>query len=260
MKGKTFLFIMMGLGTVLIAFFAIKTFVIAQDGRPNNPQANGQKLRKTPEQEKDDQDTPKVLYESDPSPAPAQRVKKNGKYGNARIVAPPDKINGLGGVTSYDETPIVDIPAQQSSIILIGTVTDSKAYLSNNKNGVYSEFTLLTESVLKNNTSRTINQGDTIIGTRGGGVVEYPSGKRVRYGSAGKGSLALNSKYIVFLRHTDEDDFKIITGYMLKDGAVYPLDGSRLYLISSGGTPYDKHTGQNIQTFLDEVLAAIRNN
>ena len=260
MKRKTFLFITMGLGTFLIAFFVIKTFVNAQDERSIKPKGSDQKLRKTPEQEKDDQDTPKILFESDQSAAPTQRVRKNRKYDDARVVAPPDRTNGMGSVTSYDETPIVDIPAQQSNIILIGTVTDSKAYLSNNKTGVYSEFTLLTESVLKNNTSRILSPGDTIIGTRGGGIVQYSSGKSVRYGIAGKGSLALNNKYIVFLKQTDEDDFKIITGYIFKDGAVYPLDGARLYLISSGGTPYDKHTGQNVQTFLDEVLAAIRNN
>jgi hypothetical protein len=118
------------------------------------------------------------------------------------------------------------LPADQSDAVVIGTITGAQAYLSNNRSNVYSEFTVQIEEVLKGNSASTLGVGSTITTARAGGRVRLPNGFIHRQGFLGKGMPLRGRRYLLFLRHNDQgQDFSIITGYELRGGRVFPLDG-----------------------------------
>lgn len=60
------------------------------------------------------------------------------------------------------------IPVDQSSLVLVGEVTDARAYLSNDQTGVYSEFTIRIEDILKSDRADSVAAGNTIAIERWG--------------------------------------------------------------------------------------------
>ncbi|HWS90788.1 MAG TPA: hypothetical protein VN282_27710 [Pyrinomonadaceae bacterium] len=118
------------------------------------------------------------------------------------------------------------LPARESDAVVVGKVTDARAYLSNDKTSVYSEFTLLLDDVLKQSPSAPLAPGTVISAERRGGVVRLPSGKSLVRGEFGRTMPRAGHRYVLFLRWHDEGQvFSILTGYELRGGKVVPLDG-----------------------------------
>lgn len=185
------------------------------------------------------------------------QILKNSRYDNSSFVLSDPPLNA-GEVIRYDEgSSIPDIPIEKSNIIVEGQVNDSKAFLSNDKSGIYSEFTVVISKVLKNNYDNLIKPNETIIAERFGGRVRYPSGKTIRYKIAGQGSPSVNSKYLFFLAETQGNNYKILTAYELKDNKVFALDGVRTFTRRSRNSVFDSHNGQEYQNFINEVNQAI---
>lgn len=69
------------------------------------------------------------------------------------------------------------LPVNESDIILIATVSSSEAHISENKKGVFSEFKLVVESVLK--TNQDFTQGSVLTVDRVGGYVKYQNGQHI---------------------------------------------------------------------------------
>jgi hypothetical protein len=114
------------------------------------------------------------------------------------------------------------IPTNQSDAVIVGEVNDAHAYLSNDKTGVYSEFTIQVEQVLK--APRGVNP-TSIVAERIGGAVRFPSGRVIRYEVYDQGMPRIGGRYLLFLRYnTDGDNFSVFTGYELRNGRVVPLD------------------------------------
>ncbi|MDQ3799373.1 MAG: hypothetical protein M3384_07985 [Acidobacteriota bacterium] len=129
------------------------------------------------------------------------------------------------------ELPLSHSPARQafpvleSDAIVIGTVTDSRAFLSSDKSYVYSEFTVQIEQTLKNTASPELKPNATITTERAGGAVRFASGRVRRLGNAGEGLPAKKARYLLFLKWSESGkDFLIVTGYKLQGGKVTPLD------------------------------------
>lgn len=257
MQNRKILIIVVSLifATVLSAFIILKP----QAQNRNQQQQIDKKLRKTKDQELDDEATPKVQYKDlkDKHTENNARAKKNKRLNNFRWVQPPEIADRLGEVIMHIEIEIPDVPVKESNIILQGTVIDSQAFLSEDNSGVYSEFSINIEGVFKNNTNLNIN--DLIVGQRGGGVIIYPSGKAVRYKIAGDGSPSRNSKYIFFLKKLDEDIYSILTAYEIQGDKVMPLDGGRLSFSGFGGSVFDKHANESLQSFIEQLQEKIRN-
>ncbi|HEV7644412.1 MAG TPA: hypothetical protein VGO50_10755 [Pyrinomonadaceae bacterium] len=115
-------------------------------------------------------------------------------------------------------------PVSQSGAILIGTVTDSQAFLSTDKSYVYSEFTVQVEDVLKNFSSAALAPNVTTTVERAGGIVRFASGKTLQLGNSGEGLPVKQSRYLLFLKWSESGkDFLTLTGYKL-DGKITPLD------------------------------------
>lgn len=132
---------------------------------------------------------------------------------------------------SSDSTVVVDsfdshlqaFPTEQAAAIVIGTVTDAKAYLSNDKTGVYSAFTVSIDEILKN--PGNLSVGSLVEAEREGGRVKFRSGRVHLYMVSEQDMPRVGSRYALFLTETNtESVFEILTGYEIREASVYALD------------------------------------
>ncbi|MFN0138991.1 MAG: hypothetical protein ACKVQW_02745 [Pyrinomonadaceae bacterium] len=171
---------------------------------------------------------PVVAYNA-PEPVNAleleERKKKGKRYDERGFVLvnphPED-----GGVELTDEVPYPpSIPEAESDLIIVGEILDAKAYLSNDKSGIYAEYAVRVKEILKEDESRKISSGTEIYIDRAGGIVLYPNGQKVNYRVSGKQLPRVGSEYVLFLTCTKENpNYEILTGYELSGGLVQPLD------------------------------------
>lgn len=159
---------------------------------------------------------------------PQERAKRKSK--DKRL--PQGVLEDSPGAT---ETSIVDgngsgslpaLPVGLSDFIIIGDVLNAQAYLSSDKTGIFSEFTISVQEVLKTRGSDPVLPGANISVEREGARIRYPSGnvRWVRF--AHEGMPAIGGRYVLFLRRTGQESVPtILTGYELRAGRVFPLDG-----------------------------------
>jgi len=159
-------------------------------------------------------------------------VKEPGKRKSKDNRFPKGRLDESHGVT---ETTIVDgnaserlpaLPVTVSDIVIIGNVLNGRAYLSSSKTGLFSEFTINIEEVLKTTESNPVLVGSNISVEREGGGIRYPSGhiRWIRF--AGEGMPSISGRYLFFLRRTSQENtYIILTGYELRERKVFPLDG-----------------------------------
>jgi hypothetical protein len=69
------------------------------------------------------------------------------------------------------------MPFDQSAAVVVGTIKDGQAYLSNDKRDIYSEFSLPIQEVIKTGDDPFLRAGDSIAIERPGGAIRLPSGK-----------------------------------------------------------------------------------
>lgn len=160
-----------------------------------------------------------VEYSKAPEDVSAARVLANKRYDNQGWVfeAVHPVTGGVGRVTEEPPPPL--FPIDDSTLIVVGEVIKANAFLSNDKRGVYTEFTIRVDDVLKNSDSGKTGL-KKVMADRAGGVVVYPGPQRVLYQDSDIGLPRLGSKYLFFLKKDDESpNYGIITSY--------DLDGSR---------------------------------
>lgn len=206
---------------------------------------------------------PIVDYEAPEPSNPDERAKRrsnNKKFNAANGV----KLNPLEVEvsTKHNEWELwltSALPATQSSAIVIGEVIDAKAYLSEDKTNVYSEFKVRVNGILKNDDSEPITIGDSIITERLGGRVRTSSGHVATYQIAGQGTPQIGQRYVFFLGFNPYEagtksltgprgnmSRHILTAYELRAGKVFPLD-------NAGGKNFQDYKEQNESSFLDEI-------
>ena len=151
------------------------------------------------------------------------------------------------------------LPAGHSDVVLVGEVVDAKAFLSEDKTNVYSEFTLVVGEVLKNSTTIELAPGASVITTRPGGAVRFPSGKVIQRGSGGKPFPLAQRKYVFFLKYDAAgQDFPLMTAYELREGRVIPLDGLDIDgRLLEPYAAYQEYKGTDEATFINKVREAI---
>jgi hypothetical protein len=114
-------------------------------------------------------------------------------------------------------------PVALSDVIILGHVLNAHAYVSSNKTGIFSEFTLSVETVLKATGSDSVLPGANISVEREGGRIRYPSGRIRWIRFAHEGMPSIGGRYLFFLRRTGQEGvYVILTGYELRAGTVFP--------------------------------------
>lgn len=116
------------------------------------------------------------------------------------------------------------LPVVESEIVVVGTIGNAQAHLSESKKNVFSEFTLIVEDVLKSKIEG-VTQGSILTIDRVGGHVKYPNGQRVLYRITGLNMPKIGGRYLLFLtsKHNNAD-LSILTGYELTPTGSIPLD------------------------------------
>ncbi len=214
-------------------------------------QSTQQSIRLTPQKVNPDE-WPIVDYNSAEPANATERAKRQakGKKYNRRFpsVDPAVTVTEEGYHWPVDFPPL---PIKQSSVIIMGRVTAAQAYLSSDRTGVYSEFTIQVNEILKNENQVPLTCGSTITVERTGGRVRFPSGKVGFVRVIGQGMPQVGQQYLLFLALNEQGDFNILTGYELNAGQVLPLDS---------GTPhFEVYEGWDESAFLNKVRNAVAN-
>lgn len=157
--------------------------------------------------------------------------------------------------TSHWSRGIPALPVAESDVVLVGGVLHAQAHLSSDKTGIYSEFTVQVDEVLRDSGKASLLPGVVVSVERFGGAVRFPSGAIQRYEAVGQGMPRVGERYVFFLRRHNEMDFSIVTGYQLEGDVVSPLDGS-LVEKGKGTYPFDTYQGFDSFRFLDIVRTA----
>jgi hypothetical protein len=226
--------------------------------RPGNGQVETQAQRPPSAKELDDASTPIVdmtLTNTSQIAETKERKEKNKRFNNQSLVTE-QPASGGGDVNVTSEAIIPDMPFALSDLVIVGEVADSRAFLSEDRTGVYSEFTISTIEVIKPTLSASVRPGDSITTERFGGRVRYPSGPIVRYKVSGQGSPMKGAKYVFFLKQKEDKSYLVLTAYELRENKVFALDGSRTNVNARGNSPFDKHNGKDTQDFRNELEQA----
>jgi hypothetical protein len=178
-----------------------------------------------------------------------KRQSRNKKYDKSLMVGEKDEIT----VSTRDwASHLSAIPVVESNVIVVGEVTDAKAFLSNDKTGVYSEFSFRISDVLKNAQQTPLASGNTITLERPGGRVKFPSGHISTYFIVGQGMPRVGRQYVLFLTKDEQNaDFLILTGYELRAGCVVLLDNP------GEGHPIYANKGKDVTSLLNDIKFAI---
>lgn len=259
MKHKTTLIlILLALSTVaLTARAGFKNEAPDSGGISTQEQTDSEKVKKRLDFEAQ---FPIVNYDaldpelSDPEKH-AKRKAKNNRYDKYSfgLSDPTPRVNETSIETEWS-LHVEALPAAQSEVVLVGEVIKASAHLSNNKKGIYSEFAVRVEEILKAPSATRITPRNVIAVERLGGAVVYPAGNKRIISVAGQSMPRGNRRYLLFLNATEnatesDQDFNLLTGYELREGKAVPLDDS---------TRMNSYKGTDQDTFLNHVREAIK--
>lgn len=153
----------------------------------------------------------------------SKRRARGEKRNKSNWNVDPDALSDSTVVVDSVDLHLPAFPTEQAAAVVVGTVTAAKAYLSNDKTGVYSAFTVLIDEVLKN--SGKLSVRSLVEAEREGGRVKFPSGRVHLYMISEQDMPRVGSRYVLFLTETTtESVFEILTGYEIRETSVYALD------------------------------------
>jgi hypothetical protein len=159
---------------------------------------------------------------------PTERLKRNArgkKYDKSDWRVHPNVSSDSTVRVDYVDPSLPALPFEKSSAVIVGQVTNAHAYLSNDRTGVYSVFTVQVNEVLKNSSSAPFTTASSIEAERDGGRVRFPNGRLHLYMINQQDMPQVGQRYVLFLTGGNEGPvFQIVTGYELRDGKVRSLD------------------------------------
>lgn len=165
----------------------------------------------------------------------ARRLRYNKRAPEPLAQLPPNWEGFETGTDWYIGIPA--LPVGRSDAITVGEVVSSEAHLSTDKTGVYSEFSIRVDEVLKTHPNNPLNVGEITVGEREGGVVRFQDGRLFQYRVYNQGMPRVERKYLFFLSLNKEgEDFSIITAYEIGGGRVVPLDDSKSFRSVQGAS------------------------
>ena len=198
----------------------VTTIVIISTPQAQKSPAKSQPVK--PQRKKDINHFPIANFSAE-VPADAMRRSRSEKRNKSDWRIHPAAAGDSTVLVDKIDLSLPAFPVKKATAVVLGRVTDARSYLSNDKTGVYSSFTIHVEEVLKNPSKLTI--GSLIEGEREGGRVEFPSGRIRLYMIAEQDMPRVGGRYVFFLNDGDNETvFEIMTGYEIGDSSVLPLD------------------------------------
>ena len=149
-----------------------------------------------------------------------KRIKKGRKYDKADMPVNPSPEVRTTTSVSHWFYGMPSLPTLQSEVIVLGEIADANAFLSPDKTGVYSEYSVRVDRVFKTDDA-AVSPNQTIDAQRPGGRVRLSTGLVQSYKVADQGVPRIGGKYLLFLKRV-EDDLLILTGYALRQNKVQP--------------------------------------
>jgi hypothetical protein len=190
---------------------------------------------------------------NEPEPSAPELLKsrreKSAKYDKTEITV--DLTSEMVVGSSHWANNVPAFPIELSTAVVTGTVTAARGRLSNNKRGVYSEFTFQLDDVLKNDADKFLASKSTVMLDRVGGRVRLPSGKVGIYFISGQRMPIVGRRYVFFLSGKESTGFTIVTGYELGEDKIVPLDNP------GSGHPFTRYDGADKKSFLEDLRVAI---
>ena len=161
------------------------------------------------------------------------RESRSGGWGFFAPISDPGRV--VDGLEETDGMTIIDyagrfdpFPAADSAAIVLGTVIGARGFIRNDRTFVYSDYRIRVDEILKQDQAANIAAGTTIVASRIGATVRFPSGHIRRYFISGHGMPKVGAQYLLFLLRPDlsHPEYWICTGaaYELSDGKGFPLD------------------------------------
>ena len=204
---------------------------------------------------------PTVDYDKAESTDAHQRARRNARGkrhdGSLRVGEPHPEAGAKGILDSWMQK-VQALPTVISDAIIIGEISDAQAYLSPDKTGIYSEYTARVEQVVKQYAKAPISVNGVVDSQREGGRVRFPSGRVQSYITHYQGVPVVGRRYVLFLkRNKDSETFSLITGYELRDGRIYPLDGVNLPPGATELAQFAAYEGVDETSFFKDVEAAL---
>jgi len=211
-------------GLTVLVGFVLAAILIGVTGRGQEQKSTA----KTPRRPPDENRFPIADYAAEEPTDSVQRAKrqaKGKKYDKSSWEVTPKTTSDSKVRVDFVDRNLPAFPFDKSSVVLVGQVSAADAYLSNDKTGVYSVFTVQVNEVLKNSTSIALSNGSIIEVERDGGRVRFPNGRLHLYKIEEEDMPKVGLRYVLFLMNPNgESDLQIVTGYELLEGKVYSLD------------------------------------
>jgi hypothetical protein len=234
---------------VLLVVFVILLVLVGS-------QLMAMRAQNRPDKNKVDESYPIVEYNASlPAEAEARskRERANRSYDrNTVVTKSPVGTEVLIMNDFWNSLPA--LPVYGSNAIVMGSVVEAQAFLSNDKTGAYSEFTIQIEKVFKDDKDAPLSFGSIVKVDRLGARVRHSADRTVWYHVPGLSMPQLGKKYVLFLRrNANTENYLILTAYEIRSGRVYALDGTQ------GSSSFASAAYENVEeeVFLSKLHEAI---
>lgn len=222
----------------------------AQDNQKKSKVVELRSQKQLGQQDVEVEQLPVADYNAPKSTNPKRKAKSERYKKKLPMAIDPNGENLPVMSTAHWWTGLSALPADKSDAVVIGEVKDAQAFLSDDNTGLYSEFTVRINEVLKDDASNPL--ANSLVAERLGGAIKFPNGRVKAFRYNGQGFPHVKRQYVFFLqRNSDGQDYTIVTGYELRGGHVVPLDGAGTKL------RFSVYNGADETAFLSDVRNAI---
>ena len=232
----------------LLAILAVVSLTLTGVRRSRIP------LTVSAQQAASDDELPVVDYEkTNKTPTRKDGKHRRGLRQDKSIAELPAGIEPLP-MSSHWSIGLPALPVAKSDAVVLVEVTGRQANLTDDKLGIYSEFSLCVETVYLDRQA-LLAPGAAVTATRLGGAVRFASGRVQRYMVSKQGYPRLGKHYVLFLKRDEAGDFSILTGYEIRDGLVLPLDGDSRD--SQSDLQFGIYRGMSQESFFNDLLTVL---
>lgn len=250
MKPHKLMYLILALGFVVLSFAFAGRRVALQTVKQNTQaerRANAQRVQAElrsayPIVDYDEKETTDVNKQL------IQRQRKRQHNNRGMVSDVPSPKDREVASYSHGQFDFPALPFEKSDAVLLVSVVNAEAHMSDDKQGVYSEFDVQIVEVFKAGNLNPI-VGESLTVEREGGVVKYPNGQQILYRRTNNGMPKVGQQYVLFLNRPPNVDFyRIVTGYEIALDGVTPLDYS---------PQFESYRGLDEASFLKAVRTSV---